>query len=427
MSNQITPSGSFAVLRNNSDIRRIWAAQIVSELGDWLTRIAVIAYVANATGQTALSIAIVQALMLAPYFFVSPFAGVLADKLPRRSVMFWVDAIAAVVVLSYLWVFSVPATGFALWALSIIVTVHLSLAAVFEASRTSLIAAVAKPHELAGANALSQTTWSVCLALGSALGGFLVSKFGTNTAVVIDSLTFMAGCCIILTIRGGRAAAATQAVAHDSGSLRDAILYLRARPTIVALLVPKLVLGLVGINEITFALIGPRLFGVGAEHGLFQYYVAVGIGTLLGQPIGFALARGNPAKMRIGIGIAFLFESAIFSLTLISNSLSMIVAVAGLATAGGSVIWTFSCTLLQRSTPDRVTGRAIALDLGFFTMTVAASIIAGGFLYDYFNLGVRLMLGVATGIYAFGGIVWFAVMYAFRGRIWEGDAGRPES
>ena len=69
------------VVRRNADVRRIWCAQIVSETGDWLTRIAVTSYVANDGQGDAIRIAAIQALMIVPYFFVGPLAGVLADRL----------------------------------------------------------------------------------------------------------------------------------------------------------------------------------------------------------------------------------------------------------------------------------------------------------------------------------------------------------
>lgn len=423
-STTIKNASPLAVLRNNSDIRKIWLAQIVSETGDWLTRIAVTAHVANNTERPALAIATIMALMIAPYFFVSPFAGVLADRLPRRSIILWVDAIAAVTVLGYLVTFNLPQSNLSLVLTGVIVVIHLGLAGLFEAARTSLIAAVARPEELASANALTQTTWSVCLALGSALGGFLVLKFGRDTAVLVDSCTFVLGVAIIYTIRGGRTAALAGS-RHDSGSFREGIEYLRSHPTTGAMVLPKLALGFVGMNDLTFAILGPREFHTTSEESLSLYFLCIGAGTLVGPFLGNLFAKGDPRKMRAGIAAAFLCEAVIFSGTLVSHSLLLTCIFAGLATAGGSVVWTFSCTLLQRATPDRVTGRAMALDIGLLTATAGISQLVAGFLVDYCHFTPRHLFIVTTATYASGGVLWIFILNKFRGQVWDGDLGRP--
>ena len=412
------------VVRRNADVRRIWCAQIVSETGDWLTRIAVTSYVANDGQGDAIRIAAIQALMIVPYFFVGPLAGVLADRLPRRAVMMCVDGLAAAVVLLYLWVFRAPPSGMALVVLCGVVIVHLGLAGVFEASRSALIAAVARPEELASANALTQTTWSICLALGSGLGGLLVQGFGRDTAVLADSLTFVGGVAILASVRGGRVAAA-QGGAGGQGGFLEAIRYLGSHPTTGAMLLPKLVLGFVGMNDLAFALLGPREFGVSTADSFSKYFLAVGLGTFLGPPIGNFFVRGDPKKMRLAIGIAFLCEAVIFSGAIAAPTLGLKALCAGLATAGGSIVWTFSVSLLQRACPDRITGRAVAIDIGNLTATVAISLLAGGYLLDRFGLAPSQLFLVTTATYGSGGIVWLLVVRAFRGRAWDGDAGRP--
>ncbi|MBI3818963.1 MAG: MFS transporter [Planctomycetes bacterium] len=413
-----------AVLRNNSDVRKIWFAQIITETGDWLTRIAVTSFVANDRERPALATATILALMMAPYLFVSPFSGVIADRFPRRTVMMWADGIAAIAVFGYLLGFHNSVPGFSLILVGAVVVVHLGLAGVFEASRTALIAAAARPEELASANAITQTTWSVCLALGSALGGWIVQQFGRDTAVVVDSLTFQAGVAVLYTVRAGRESALRKSGA-DGGSFAEGIRYLRKRPRTRILLFPKLALGLVGMNDLAFALLGPRQFNISAAEATSAYFLCIGFGTLLGPPIGNALARGEPKRMRVGIGLAFVCEAAIFSGTLFSHSLYLTTAFAGVATACGSIIWTFSCTLLQRATPDHVTGRAVALDFGLLTASVSVSLIVAGLLVDYLQFMPRHLFALTTAIYAFGGVLWLLILYYYRGGVWDGDAGRP--
>jgi predicted MFS family arabinose efflux permease len=418
------PSTVLGVLASNRDVRTIWFAQLVSETGDWLTRVAVVSHVANRTGQSALAVAGIQALMIVPYFLVSPFAGVLADRVPRRSVLVAADAAAAILVLAYLPIFRLEPSGLSLALLAAVVFGHLALAGVFEAARGALLASVARPHELPAVNTLAQITWSTCIALGSALGGWMVQRFGREPVILVDSATFVAGVVLLLRLRGGRAPAAAGESGIATGIL-DLFRYLRSHPTTGALILPKLALGFVGMNDLTFALLGPKVFGVSSEESFSAYLLATGIGTAVGPFIAIAIAGKRPSAMRVAIGVAFLLEAAIFSGTIGADSLWSTAAFAGAATAGGATVWVFSTSLLQRAAPDRLAGRVLALDIGLLTATIAASLLAGGALHDAAGLEPRDLLKVTTAVYASGGLLWLGTLAFFRGRAWDGDSGRP--
>ncbi len=415
------------VLRRNRDVRRMWLAQLTSESGTWITRIAVVTWVANDPGESALAVAAILALQILPLFVASPLAGVLADRLPRRSVMLGADLCAAVLVLGYLPILALPRSTLSLSLLGLLVFAHVTMGAVFEASRSSLLAAAAEPEELAAANMLGQITWSTCLAAGSALGGAVLALFGREAAVLLDSASFLGSAVILLGVRAGRrAAAASEDASHArhqgfAGVLR----WMKDRPGTALFLLPKLFLGFVGINDLTFALLGPREYGLASEDSFFPYYVAVGLGTFVGAPIAMRIAGSHPRAMRTAIAVAFLLEALVFAGTLVTDSLLLRVVFAGSATAGGSVVWAFSTTLLQRAMPDRLTGRAVALDLGLATGAMAVSLLVAGALVDAIDLRPFSMLVIGAAVYASGGILWLAVVVLRAERPWDGDAGRP--
>jgi len=410
-------------LRRNPDVRRIWLAQVVSESGDWLTRVAVTAHIAGNDARSAFAIAVIQALMVLPFVVLSPWAGSVADRFPRRTVLLGVEILAAIIVLAYMPLLAQAATPWNLTLVGLVVFAHIGLAAFFEASRTALLSSVARPEELAPAMALSQVTWSVCLALGSAAGGFLTIRYGSAAAVVLDSFTFLCAFALLWGVRGGRTAATS---AGETTEFREGIRYLLAHPTAGVLVLPKFMLAFVGMSDLTFALLGPREYGVTAETSMSIYFGAIGVGTFLGPPIALKLTRNRPAAMRLAIGIAFLLEAVIFSGTLAANSLWGATAFAGGATACGAIIWSTSMTLLQQATPDRITGRAVALDFALATLAMALALVSAGLLVDFAGFAPRHLLMITTGIYALGGVIWLAILWAFRHRAFQGDAGRPQ-
>src|SRR2546425_6592930 len=91
----------FSLLRANSNFRRLWMAQLVSEIGDWFYSLAVYDLLLGLTGSgQAVSWAIIiQAL---PWFLMTPLAGYVADRFPRRRLMILSDIARGFVVLGLL-------------------------------------------------------------------------------------------------------------------------------------------------------------------------------------------------------------------------------------------------------------------------------------------------------------------------------------
>ena len=78
------------LVRRNRNFRRIWLAQIVSEIGDWFYTLSIYALLLQLTGR-AESVAIALVLQVLPQTLVGPTAGVVNDRLRRRHVMIAAD------------------------------------------------------------------------------------------------------------------------------------------------------------------------------------------------------------------------------------------------------------------------------------------------------------------------------------------------
>src|SRR5712692_7693845 len=76
----------FSLLRSNFNFRRMWMAQLVSEIGDWFYSLAVYDLLLQLThsGKAVSWAIIIQTL---PWFFMSPLAGHIVDRFPRRRLM----------------------------------------------------------------------------------------------------------------------------------------------------------------------------------------------------------------------------------------------------------------------------------------------------------------------------------------------------
>src|ERR1700733_8569926 len=89
------------LLRGNRNFRRLWLAQIVSEIGDWFYTLSIYTLLLQLTGHAG-SVALALILQVLPQAFAGPTAGVVNDRLKRKHVMIAADLISCVVVLAML-------------------------------------------------------------------------------------------------------------------------------------------------------------------------------------------------------------------------------------------------------------------------------------------------------------------------------------
>src|ERR1044071_4538368 len=194
------------LLARNADFRRLWTGQVVSEVGDWLNNIAVLALAiqlagAGRGGLAGATYAIARHL---PLFIFGPVAGVVVDRVSRRRVMIAADVARAGLALGFL-----LANRFGSLALIYFVGASLfSVSAFFNAAkRASIPNLVGATEELLAANSLSASTTAATIAVGSALGGVIATALGRDTVFVLNALTFVASAEMIRRIRrplGGR-------------------------------------------------------------------------------------------------------------------------------------------------------------------------------------------------------------------------------
>src|SRR5207302_1603636 len=168
--NSISFASYVRLLRENRNFRRLWAAQIVSEIGDWFYTLAIYSLLLQLTGRAS-SVALALVLQVLPQTFVGPTAGVVNDRIRRKRVMITADLIRAVIVLSMLLVRSRSLV----WLVYPLLLLETIMAAFFEPARSSVIPNITKREDVILANTLGSTTWSLNLVLGATLGGVVAA------------------------------------------------------------------------------------------------------------------------------------------------------------------------------------------------------------------------------------------------------------
>ena len=138
-----------ALLLHNPQFRRLWIAQVVSQLGDWFNAVAVYALLLDLTGSATL-VAAMMVVQLLPLALVGPLAGVVVDRMSRRTLMIGADLARAVLFAGLVFVRSADQ----IWLAFVLVTLGVIATAFFEPARTAMLPDVVPREHLITANAL---------------------------------------------------------------------------------------------------------------------------------------------------------------------------------------------------------------------------------------------------------------------------------
>jgi MFS family permease len=378
------------LLRRNDNFRRLWLAQIVSEIGDWFYTLAIYTLLLQLTGHAG-SVALALVLQVIPQTFVGPTAGVVNDRLRRKHVMIAADLIRCVVVLAMLLVRSASMV----WLVYALLVIETTMTAFFEPARSAVIPNISSEGEVLVANTLSSATWSVNLMIGASIGGVVAAFFGRDAVFVLNALSFLASA---LLIRGmhfdePHAESAPPLRARDLvdfSPVMEGVRYIRSHPTLLPTVFSKAGELMVGPSWVIFTVMGAREFAIhragmnpagAAMLGMSILLAGRGIGALVGPVVSARWAGRNDNRLRLGILFGYLTIATGYSLLGVSRSVWMAAACAMLAHAGGSTVWVFSTTLLQLHTEDRFRGRVFAADLGLGSLSFAVTAyLAGKFL-----------------------------------------------
>ncbi len=165
-----------------------WLGQIISQFGDRLNQMALIALIYKRTGGSAFGLAKIMSFTIIPSFLVSPFAGAYVDRWNYKQTMIISDLIRAVLVLLIpLWFVKINT----LVPLYISVFLVFTTSCFFLPSKFSIIPELVDKEKLLIANSLTNTTMILAAVLGIGLGGTLIEKVGPKSGFYIDSFTYL--------------------------------------------------------------------------------------------------------------------------------------------------------------------------------------------------------------------------------------------
>ncbi|MDQ3817685.1 MAG: MFS transporter, partial [Acidobacteriota bacterium] len=360
------------LLRGNRPFRRLWAGQVVSELGNWFNFIAGLGLVRAVSASAPEATGIMLLARLVPFALFAPFAGAIVDRWSRRTVMIVSDTARALFALGFLLIRGAED----LWIAYTCTVVATLLAAFFEAAKNAAMPNITGGEGLLAGNAMMFSSRFLLMSLGAALGGWASARFGYQAAFIINAVSFLVSAYSIWLIPEEKMR--EEAVAEDESeaeSRRD-----KKRPSFWSDLQEgwkyigryPLVAAIIGLNvlwatgggacNLIYDRLGGVVFvgqGMSPDAGVAALYASVGAGAFFG----LLLARRVGAHVELHgvtakfIGWMMLAHGVVFAAGGLMPTLWLAGAMFFLSRVIIGMEFAVQETLMMRLLPDKLRGR----------------------------------------------------------------------
>jgi len=398
--------GYFPLLKQNPSFRNLWYGQVISELGNWVNSIALYALILQLTG-SGMAMAAAMMAKLLPMVIISPFAGVVIDRMDRRTVLIASDILRCFTVLCFLIVESRED----LWLVYALTLFEVALTGFFEPARSAILPSIVKKNHLVTANAISGATWSIMLTLGAALGGFVVSLFGVKVAFILDALTYLLSAWFIIKISYPNTKSEEPIKKNNSSGIKGLLeggRYLISHPIVLALALLKSGMAIKGGIMTLIPLFANRLWSDPAA-------VSVAVGIMfssrgIGSAIGPILIRKwlgeSPKILQRSILAAFFLGSLALLAFSFSKNLWLTSLCIGLSGMFGSIVWVFSTALIHLEADRQFLGRIFGIEMALLTLIMGISNGVVGVAIDGLQMTIQSVILWMSGLYMIPGILW---------------------
>ena len=381
------------------DLRWLWTAQAISQVGEGLNKVALLYLVYHLT-QSTLKMTVIGVLETFPPLIVGPLLGVYVDRFPKRRIMMAVDGSRAGLALIIPLLYAADALN--LIALYVVVFIMALIGTVFGPALSATVPLIVERSQFTAANALVGMTAMMGMLIGPAMSGLGIATVGIQVVLYVSSGTFLLSVLSLsrLRLKGRESQTSQRRSGHTfSNELKEGLRYVfLKRRTIAGIVMTALCYSLAS-SAFVFLLpvLADKVLHVGAMM-LGWLWSAYGAGMVL-ISIVLAVSKQRVASIRVLfitgamlIGGAASFILSVTATPLFSMALVAIIG-AGLA-AFTPIVW----GLLQEMTPETLRGRIFAI---FNTAAMSASMI-GMVLFGW----VTDRVGPQMSLLGMGVILW---------------------
>lgn len=355
------------LLANHPTVRKLSLLQFVAYFGAWFSSVAIYTMLVN-FGSSAFAISLVAAMHLIPAVIIAPLSGAIIDRFRIKPLMLTLLCTELIMTLLFLTIDDKSE----LWLLMIFIFIRMGSASMFFSTEMSLLPKLVTGKVLQKANEIHSIIWSFTYAAGMAASGIIVNIWGIKTAIIMDSLFFLAA--IILFINIDLKVEVIHTKEKISTMIKDGFFYLKRNKIVMQLILLHSTVGLTAFdtlvtllakNEYKYVLAVPLAIGItNAIRAL-----ALMVGPL------FITNKVNKETLTY----IFIFQGlAIIAWGLLQFNFYIALVAVFLTGFTTTTIWSYTYALLQEKVEQKYLGRVISYnDMIFMVTNVVTTLFIG--------------------------------------------------
>ena len=382
-------------------IRRLSLIQFISYFGTWFSQVAIFSMIV-AFGADEITIALTAAMAMLPAVVLAPIIGLIIDRIAFKKLMSVLLLVEISMTIGFMFVNSLEYV----WVLMILIFIRSSSASMLFSAEMALFPKLVSGEMLKNTNEIHSVIWSVCYALGMAVGGVVTYYVGFDTAFAIDALLYSVAVLLLI----GLQLSIDQITQTESNyeMLKSGFAYIISQKKILHLILLHASIGLSSFDALITLLAD------------FQYKAIIAVPLAIGW---------MNATRALGLMIGPFFISKIISKNnlhyfFLLQGLAIILwsfleynfyfALVGLFITGFFIttLWSYTYLLIQEETQSKFMGRVISYnDMIFMLSNVATALFIGyASKWGVSLQGITLTLGVGFFAYALY-YLWFKKHY----------------
>jgi MFS family permease len=381
------------------NFRLFLGGKSISLIGKWMTRIAT-AWLVYRLTKSALLLGTVSFVGQIPMLLLAPFAGVLVDRLDRRQVLVWTQALAMVRSLALAWL-----------TLTHRITIREVLAlSAFQGAinafempgrQAFMVQMVEDRGDLPNAIAINSSMVNLARLIGPSLAGLVIAATNEGWCFLIDGVSYIAVIISLLLMRV-HVPDVKRATMSMLEQLREGWQYVSTFVPVRSILLLSATLSLMGMAHVVLMPVFTAEVLQGGPYTLGFLMSAAGVGALISS---LSLALRKSVR---GLSKMLPIAAAIFGAGLVLFGMSrllwlslLLMVVVGFGMMQGLTV---SNTIIQTLVPEDKRGRVMSYYMAAFVATAPFGSLLAGELAQWIGAPRTVML---TGTFCIAGAAWF--------------------
>ena len=355
-----------------------------------------------AFGADEITIALTATMVMLPAVVLAPIIGLVIDRIEFKKLMSVLLLVEISMTIGFIFINSLEYV----WVLMILIFIRSSAASMLFSAEMSLFPKLVSGEMLKNTNEIHSVIWSLCYALGMAVGGIVTYYIGFDLAFSIDAVLYSVAVLLLIGLH-----ISIEKVTHTESNfqmLKSGFNYLKSQKKILHLILLHAAIGLTSFDALITLLADfqyKEIIAVPLAIGWMNATRALGlmIGPFFISKI---ISKHNLHYLFIVQGLAIMLWSVL--------EYNFYFALLGLFVTGFFIttLWSYTYLLIQEETDPQYMGRVISYNDMFFMLSNVATALFIGYAskWGVSLAGITFTLGIGFFVVA-GYYVWFKKQY----------------